>query len=116
FLTYWAGGNPHAFDDVLDEFVDKFLEPGNLQGGFNWYISQHAARMATIRGELPPQPRITVPTCIRWGDRDPVLPYRWTDRLTEYFEDLDLQPFAGAGHFPHREHPARAADEIARFF
>src|SRR6202034_61481 len=27
FLAHWAGGNPHAFDDVLDDFVDKFLEP-----------------------------------------------------------------------------------------
>jgi pimeloyl-ACP methyl ester carboxylesterase len=116
FLAHWAGGNPHAFDDVLDDFVDKFLEPGNLQGGFNWYRSQHAARMASIRGEIPPQNPITVPTCVRWGDRDPNLPYPWADRLTEHFTDLDLQPFSGSGHFPHREHPDRAAQEIGRFF
>jgi pimeloyl-ACP methyl ester carboxylesterase len=116
FLTHWAGGNRQAFDDVLDDFVDKFLEPGNLQGGFNWYRSTHAARMAVIRGENPSQPPITVPTCVRWGDQDPNLPYSWTDRLSEYFTDLDLAPFTGAGHFPHREHPDRAAEEIAGFF
>ena len=116
FLTHWAGGNPHAFDEVLDDFVDKFLEPGNLQGGFNWYRSQHAARMASIRSQTPPQPQIRVPTCVRWGDQDPNLPYAWTDRLPDYFADLDVQPFTGAGHFPHREDPDRAAQEIARFF
>jgi pimeloyl-ACP methyl ester carboxylesterase len=116
FLTHWAGGNPHAFDDVLEDFVDKFLEPGNLQGGFNWYRSQHAARMASIRGQTPALPPIAVPACVRWGDQDPNLPYAWTDRLSEHFTDLDLQPFIGSGHFPHREHPDRAADEIERFF
>ncbi len=116
FLTHWAGGNPHAFDDVLEDFVDNFMKPGNLQGGFNWYISQNAARLAVIRGEAPKPPAITVPACVRWGDRDPLFPLRWTDRLGEYFADLDFQPFPGVGHFPHREDPPRAAAEIAGFF
>ncbi|RZK89101.1 MAG: alpha/beta hydrolase, partial [Methylobacterium sp.] len=30
--------------------------------------------------------------------------------------DLDLAPFPGAAHFPHREKPDAAAAEIARFF
>lgn len=116
FLTHWSGGNPHAFDDVLELFVDNFLEPGNLQGGFNWYISQRKARLAIIRGEAPSAPKITVPTCIRWGDRDPVLPVRWADRLGEFFADLDFEPSTGLGHFPHREDPDRAAKEIVAFF
>lgn len=116
FLTHWAAGNPGAFDDVLDAFVDNFLKPGNLQGGFNWYISQNAARIATMRGEVAKPPVIAVPTCIRWGELDPVLRVEWADRLGEYFSHLDYAPFIGAGHFPHREDPARAAAEIVRFF
>ena len=57
-----------------------------------------------------------MPTCVRWGELDPVLRYAWSDRLGEFFTDLDLAPFEGAGHFPHREAPDRASEEIARFF
>ncbi len=116
FLTHWAGGNPHAFDDVLDTFTDNFLVPGNLQGGFNWYLSQQAGRLAMLKGEVPDTAPITVPTGIRWGTQDPLFPYAWTDRLGETFAQLDLAPFEGAGHFPHRERPDAAAREIAGFF
>lgn len=116
FLRHWAGGNPGAFDDVLETFVDNFMAPGNLQGGFNWYVSAQPGRLAMIRGDAPVLPPITVPTCIRWGTSDPLFPYAWTDRLGETFADLDLAPFDGVGHFPHREAPDAAAEEIARFF
>ena len=116
FLRHWAGGNPSAFDDVLDAFTDNFLVPGNLQGGFNWYLSQQAGRLAMVRDEAPALPPIRVPTCIRWGTRDPLFPYEWTDRLGETFSDLDLAPFEETGHFPHRERPDQAAEAIATFF
>ena len=114
FLRHWAG-RPDAFDEVMPLFVDNFLRPGVLQGGFNWYISANESRLATMRGKAPPQPRISVPTCVRWGDRSPLMPYAWTDRLGETFADLDLAPIP-CGHFPHREDPDRAAAEISRFF
>ena len=41
---------------------------------------------------------------------DPVLLYAWSDRLGEVFTDLDLAPFEGVGHFPHREAPDRASE------
>jgi pimeloyl-ACP methyl ester carboxylesterase len=114
FLRHWSQ-RKDAFDDVLEAWVDNFMTPGNLQGGFNWYISSNASRLATIRGEAPALPPITVPTCSRWGD-SAVLPSAWADRLGETFANLDYEPFHGAGHFPHREAPDRAAAEIAGWF
>lgn len=116
FLRHWAGGRPDAFDDVLDAFVDNFMQPGNLQGGFNWYIAAAPGRLAVQEERAPPSPRITVPTRVMWGDHDPLFPYAWTDRLGETFERLELSPFEGAGHFPHKEEPDRAAEAIAAFF
>ena len=116
FLRHWAGGNPAAFDAVLDDFIDNFMAPGNLQGGFNWYVSAQAGRLAMIEGKAARQAPIAVPTGIRWGTADPLFPYAWTDRLGETFSELDLAPLQGVGHFPHREAPDRAAAEITRFF
>jgi pimeloyl-ACP methyl ester carboxylesterase len=115
FLRHWSG-RKDAFDPLLEAWVDNFMVPGNLQGGFNWYISANAARLAAMRGESPAEPPIAIPACVRWGTLDPVLKIAWSDRLHETFTDLDLASLEGLGHFPHVEDPARAASEIARFF
>ena len=115
FLRHWSH-RKDAFDDVLDQFVENFQKPGNLTGGFAYYRAAAAGRLAMLKGETPAQPPINVPTCVRWAEHDAIFPYAWTDRLSETFPMLDLAPFPGVGHFPHREDPDRAAAEIARFF
>lgn len=115
FLRHWSH-RKDAFDDVLDEWVRNFEKPGNLTGGFAYYRAGAAGRLAAFKGEAPTLPPIPLPTCVRWPEHDSIFPYAWTDRLGETFTDLNLAPFPGVGHFPHREDPDRAADEIARFF
>jgi pimeloyl-ACP methyl ester carboxylesterase len=115
FLRHWAHRKA-AHEEVLDAYVDNFLKPGNLEGGFAHYKASHVARVAMMKGEAPELPPITTPTCVRWAEHDPLFPYAWTDRLGETFADLDLAPFPGVGHFPHREDPDRAAQEIDAFF
>ena len=115
FLRHWAHRKP-AFDDVLEAFVDNFMVPGNLAGGFAHYRAAHAARVQMMQGNAPALPPIDLPTCVRWAEHDPLFPYAWTDRLGETFSDLDLALFEGVGHFPHREDADRSAAEIAAFF
>ncbi len=115
FLRHWAHRR-HAFDDVRDAFVDNFLKPGNLAGGFAYYRAAQAARVAMMKGEAPTLPPIALPTCVRWAEHDPIFPYAWTDRLGETFADLDLAMMRDVGHYPHREDPDAAAAEIAAFF
>jgi pimeloyl-ACP methyl ester carboxylesterase len=115
FLRHWAH-RKNAFDDVIPKFTENFLRPGNLSGGFAHYRAAHEGRIAMMKGELSPLPQITVPTCVRWAEHDPLFPYEWTDRLGETFATVDVAPFPKVGHFPHREDPERAADEIASFF
>ncbi len=115
FLRAWSH-RKDAFDDVVEAFTDNFIKPGNLAGGFAHYRAAHAGRVRMMKGEAPVLPPISVPTCVRWAEHDPLFPYAWTDRLGETFTDLDLAMFDGVGHFPHREYPERASREIARFF
>ncbi len=115
FLRHWAH-RKDAFDDVLEQWVDNFMAPGNLAGGFTFYRGAAEERLKIMQGEAPEQPPIDVPTCVRWAEDDAIYPFAWTDRLGETFSDLDLAMFKGVGHFPHREDPAAAAGEIAGFF
>jgi pimeloyl-ACP methyl ester carboxylesterase len=115
FLRHWSH-RKEAFDDVLEAFVDNFLQPGNLDGGFAHYRASHAGRIAMIEDTAPRLPPITVPTCVRWAAHDAIFPAAWVDTLGETFADLDVAILPGVGHFPHREDPDLAAKEIARFF
>jgi pimeloyl-ACP methyl ester carboxylesterase len=115
FLEHWSA-KPGAFDAVLEDWVDNFMSRGNLQGGFNWYLSNNRARIAIMQGKAPPVTPIGVRTYSAWGAEDRVLKAEWGDRLGEYFTDLEFAPMPGLGHFPHMEDPDRAAAEIARFF
>lgn len=115
FLRHWSH-HKNAFDDVLEQWVDNFLKPGNLQGGFNWYRSVNAGRIAMMRGDAPKLPPITLPACVRWTEHDPIFPARFAEGLDQTFSALDFALFPDAGHYPHRETPDRAAEQIARFF
>jgi pimeloyl-ACP methyl ester carboxylesterase len=69
FLDHWAD-DPDAFDDADREaWIDTYLQPGNLQGGFNWYVAADERRKQVMRGGAPSMPPIEVPTRILWGHR-----------------------------------------------
>ena len=59
---------------------------------------------------------IDIPTCVRWGEHEPFMLIDYTDRLGEFFSDLDFAPAPNAGHFVHFEQPDYAVREILGFF
>jgi pimeloyl-ACP methyl ester carboxylesterase len=48
-----------------------------------------------------------LPTLIVWGERDPIIPAAHGIDAQAAIPGSRLELFAGAGHFPHREYPAR---------
>jgi pimeloyl-ACP methyl ester carboxylesterase len=115
FLDHWAH-EPGVFAEDFEAWVDNFMQPGNLRGGFDWYIGVGEARMKMMREGAPVLPKIEPPAYFLWGESDPILKVRWADRLGDYFSDFDFEPAPGAGHFVHYERPDLANDRITRFF
>jgi epoxide hydrolase 4 len=115
FLKHWAH-RKDAFDVVLERWVDNFMRPGNMQGGFNWYIGQNSGRLAVMAGTAPRPPRITVPARVLWGRHDPILRSEWADVLDAYFTDVEVSFAEDAGHFVHYEQPDQAATAVDAFF
>jgi pimeloyl-ACP methyl ester carboxylesterase len=115
FLSHWSH-QQGWIEPSLDDWVRQFTKPGRLQGGFNWYASVHESRLAVIEGRAPPVPPISLPTRVLWGAHDPVLRAEWSDRLGEFFSDLQLDVLPDAGHFVHLERSDAAAGAIGEFF
>jgi pimeloyl-ACP methyl ester carboxylesterase len=114
-MAHWAH-DPNAFDDDLEIWLDNFLAPGNMQGGFNWYVSANAARIAIMKGMVPKLPKIDTPTFVYWGAHDPVIKSEWSDNIGEFFSNISVEIAEDAGHFVHYEVPDRAAEKVAAFF
>ena len=115
FFDHWSY-KPGLFDDDLDLWVENFMKPGNLQGGFNWYTSTNEGRIKQLRHGAPELPKVETPTRVLWGESDSVLKVEWADRLGDYFANVDFSPAQGAGHFVHYERPELANEEISGFF
>ena len=73
FLRHWSY-RKDVFDDELELWVDNFMKPGNLQGRFNWYLSNHASRMAgSIASAADADKRANIPFVVRWPLNHPIL-------------------------------------------
>lgn len=115
FLRHWAH-DPGAFADHLDEWAAMFFRPGRLSGGFDWYKSVNARRLAAIAKPPPPQPKLKVPAYSLWGESDAILRVEWQETLLDLFEDITLERAPQAGHFVHWEQPELANRRIKAFF
>jgi pimeloyl-ACP methyl ester carboxylesterase len=56
-----------------------------------------------------------LPTLIVWGERDPIIPAAHGRAAHAAIPGSRLEVFPGAGHFPHREEPARFVSVLEGF-
>ena len=56
-----------------------------------------------------------LPTLLVWGERDPIIPVAHGMAAHEAIPGSRLEVFPDAGHFPHREHPARFVSVLEDF-
>jgi pimeloyl-ACP methyl ester carboxylesterase len=113
FWTHWSGPDFVPTDARLDALTSDYGAPGAFTASIGWYRAG-SAMVARSLAEQPPAHRITVPTTVLWPEHDPLFPRAWSDRLDEWFTDVDLRTVDGVGHFVPVEAPdvfAAAIDE-----
>jgi pimeloyl-ACP methyl ester carboxylesterase len=115
FWTLWSGPTFSIADADLDHLVGVYSPPGAFTASIGWYRAG-AGTVATALAEQAPRPdhRIGTPTSVLWPELDPLFPREWSDRLDEFFTDVQLETVDGAGHFTPVECPAEFAELINR--
>jgi pimeloyl-ACP methyl ester carboxylesterase len=113
FWAHWSGPDYELPATDLDHLVGVYSPPGAFTASLGWYRTG-GGTLARARLERPPAPedRIGVRTTVLWPEHDPLFPQAWSDRLSEFFSDVDLRLLSGVGHFVPLEAPREFADAI----
>jgi len=110
FWNHWSGPDFAIEDAELEHLVDAYGTPGAFTASIAWYRAG-AGSVALSLVETAPNPadRSTTPTTVLWPEHDPLFPRTWSDRLDDFFVDVNLHLVDGVGHFTPIECPERFA-------
>lgn len=114
FWSHWSGPAFEPDPAELDRLADAYARPGAFVASINWYRAGSGAIARSLAERAPaPEDRIAVPTTVLWPEHDPLFPRAWSDRLGEFFADVEVRPLDGVGHFAPLEAPDAFAAAIA---
>jgi len=111
FLRAWSADPGLWTPEEIERYVDAFMQPGALRGGFNCYRAALRGGAFTAGGTST----VDQPALILWGDSDSIIPFAWSDNLAQTFPNHTLKKVEGAGHFMMREKPDVVNTEIVEF-
>jgi pimeloyl-ACP methyl ester carboxylesterase len=115
FWEHWSAAGWSPERAAFDELVALYARPGAFRASIAWYRAG-AGSVARSLAERAPAPldRVAVPTTVLWPEHDPLFPVAWSDRLEDFFADIELHVLAGVGHFVPLEAPAAVAEAVTR--
>ena len=120
-LNHWSY-QKNSFDNIIDEWVDNFMKPNSLEGGFSWYKSMNKHRIESINSAIYNENNfnntidiIDTPCFAYWGKFDPVLKSEWTKFLPNHFSDIKVELAEDAGHFVQVEIPEKCNNKVRMF-
>lgn len=102
-------------------YIADWSQPGALTAMLNWYRgSKLVVPPPDVAAPLPDWvlgafPKVTIPTLVIWGMRDPALLPLQLDGLDEQVEELRIVRIPKAGHFAPWEAPDEVAAALAPF-
>jgi pimeloyl-ACP methyl ester carboxylesterase len=114
FWSHWSGPGFEPDPAELDRLAEAYARPGAFVASINWYRAGSGAIARSLAEQVPvPADRLAVPTTVLWPEHDPLFPRAWSDRLEQFFSDVELRPLDGVGHFTPLEAPDAFAAAIA---
>jgi pimeloyl-ACP methyl ester carboxylesterase len=114
FLDHWAFAPPLLSDEELEIYVDHFMKPGNIEGGFNWYRANLAVTSAPF-SQLD-KTISDVPITFLHGMGDPVVPSTVSVDIPGYYSNYTMEYVPDGGHYMMVEKPDIVIDRIRTNF
>lgn len=96
-------------DDTLDPYLRATTMPGYAYGLYHSFVGDMPP---DLRGALA---RLTAPTLVLSGAKDPVIPPRDAQHIARLISNSTYVEIGDAGHTPHEEQPEAVAATITRF-
>jgi len=113
FWSHWSGPDYTPEPAELDRLAQVYGRPGAFTASINWYRRGSGTVAISLQERAPaPADRIAVPTTVLWQEHDPLFPPEWSDRLHDWFADVDVRRVDGVGHFIPREAPTTVAEAV----
>ena len=97
---------------VPEEFLEAMVQESLKLPARVWRAAFDGVLASDLSGE---RHRIQSPTLIIWGDQDAIIPRRDQETLAAAIKGSQLVVYAGTGHTPHWEEPARLAADLVAF-
>lgn len=113
FLDHWSYQAPLLTEDELEIFVDNYMKPGNVHGGFNVDRANFAPDSQSW-SDLD-MASSDLPVTMLWGVADPVVPPA-VDDIEKYYSNYTMELVDDCGHFMMLERPDLVIDRIKRDF
>jgi pimeloyl-ACP methyl ester carboxylesterase len=101
-LLRQARGNRSPMPPEFVEMIWRHWDKGTQKAVLSLYRHADPDRLAQAGDDLN---RLTCPSLILWGDRDPYLPIRFAEAYAATLPDAALEIVPGAGHWPWIDDP-----------
>jgi pimeloyl-ACP methyl ester carboxylesterase len=116
-VSRWVGAGPRAWnDEERESFLGQLREPERARASVQYYRAFQLREIGPlIRGRYRRQ-RLSTPTMVLFGTRDPAMSPRALEGSRRYAEDMRVELFEGIGHFIADERPDLVLDRALSFF
>ncbi len=100
-----------TFSDAdFEEYRKAWSQPGAITAMINWYRA-----VIRVRPPTPPNTRISTPTTIIWGAKDPFIIREAAQMSLEFCDNARLEYIEDATHWVQHEEPQRVNDLMGGF-
>jgi pimeloyl-ACP methyl ester carboxylesterase len=113
FWGHWSGPRWSLPTAELERLTRVYSAPGAFRASIAWYRAGAGSVARSLAERAPAaEDRLARPVTVLWGERDPLFPVAWADRLDQFFAAASLRVLTDVGHFVPLEAPEAVARAI----